>query len=118
MPSRTAIAALFLSIAATPSMGQSILGYGIMSCAEVVSVAQRQPYRDHLVAWTGGFLSGANAMLIGREQQFVDLSSLKNVDIVIGHIVARCSANPNQQLAEAITQIALSLPMRSFKPER
>lgn len=119
MSPKTAAAALILTMAATPSVSQnSILGFGIMSCAEVISAAQRQPFRDQLVAWAGGFLSGGNVARIERDREFADVSGMKNVDIIIGHIIARCSANPNQQLAEATAQISRSLPTRPFIPAR
>ena len=72
-------------------------------------------YRQALLNWTAGFLSGANGMAMARDQHFRDLKGLDG-----GHLIASlrafCTDNPTAPVVKAAEVFSLSLPLRVSAP--
>lgn len=115
---RSMIAAAVISafsFPATHAAGSNIIGVGTTPCPEVAAAMDRPVGRSVILAWAGGFMSGANVMSTARDNRYRDLTN-QNPDVMAGSIRAFCAQHPDAVAAAAVEALFAPLPTQPFAP--
>jgi hypothetical protein len=101
---------LFVAGMSAPAHGGSnIIGFGNLPCAEVLRVYREPAYRAVFIGWIGGFMTGVNAVTIVRDKTYRPLDNL-NSDLIVGTVVAYCTANPGALMVQGAEKLFFGLP--------
>ena len=85
----------------------SILGIGRLSCKSIAGQPGVPPeiWRQMLISWSTGFLSGVNTAIYIYKNTSRDLTPVANADYVIGSLSVYCLRHPDQSIANAVEQL-------------
>ncbi|GLQ82614.1 hypothetical protein GCM10007881_61370 [Mesorhizobium huakuii] len=94
----------------------NILGVGIVQCSELVAKPDDITYKESIIAWVGGYVSGINNSLITREKKFIDVANL-NADVIYGTVLYNCTQGPSSPIVHAVNEFIDKLPVRPWPPD-
>src|SRR3954451_20240090 len=94
---------------APASAGSNMMGFGNLPCAEVLRVYRQPAYKSVFLGWIGGVMTGVNAVMIVRDKTYRPLDNL-NTELIIGTVVAYCTANPDALMVQGAEKFYFGLP--------
>lgn len=101
-------------LSASPALGGNpAYGAGTLECSYMLKHIKIQEARSIMLGWFGGYITGRNYELIRRSGKYADTESL-NEDLIIGHLISGCTADPSLRVWQSADKLIRTLPEKSL----